>query len=278
MGSRFRKSVKLPGGGKVNFSKSGIGGSVGTKGFRITKTAVGSTRTTTSIPGSGMSYVHENSGKTSTKKSGLDLYHLILSVALIIIVICSMILLFTSCSSGNGNQRNTPSSASAQSLQPIDSEAKQTGKDYLSGLGYEVVANMDTGVKLEFSITLPELDLQSLEEPPENWEEIHAAALEAANGLRDELGTGVQYIVLHLQDSSGNNLISVLNGRESYNVFAPKEDTNNTAVEESTIVWITDSGSRYHRDPDCSNMNNASPVRLSYAREHGYIACSKCSK
>lgn len=59
MGMRFRKSF----GGKgfrVNVSKSGIGYSVGGKGFRYTKKAGGGTRTTASIPGTGISYVKDS--------------------------------------------------------------------------------------------------------------------------------------------------------------------------------------------------------------------------
>lgn len=37
MGLRFRKSINLGGGAKINLSKSGVGYSIGTKGARITK-------------------------------------------------------------------------------------------------------------------------------------------------------------------------------------------------------------------------------------------------
>ena len=63
MGLRFRKSVNLGGGFRVNFSKSGAGFSWGTKGFRLTKKAGGGTRTTLSIPGTGISYVSDKSKK-----------------------------------------------------------------------------------------------------------------------------------------------------------------------------------------------------------------------
>jgi hypothetical protein len=59
MGLRFRKSINLGGGFKINLSKSGIGYSFGAKGYRITKKANGGTRHTASIPGTGISYVHE---------------------------------------------------------------------------------------------------------------------------------------------------------------------------------------------------------------------------
>lgn len=56
MGIRFRKSINV-GPARVNFSKSGIGTSIGTKGFRKTRTANGTKRTTASMPGTGVSWV-----------------------------------------------------------------------------------------------------------------------------------------------------------------------------------------------------------------------------
>lgn len=67
VGLQFRKSINLGGGLRINLSKSGIGFSWGTKGFRISKTAKGKVRTTASIPGTGISYTQELGGK---KKSG----------------------------------------------------------------------------------------------------------------------------------------------------------------------------------------------------------------
>ena len=61
MGVRFRKSINLGGGFRVNLSKNGVGYSWGVKGYRITKTYDGRTRQTVSIPGTGISYVDEHS-------------------------------------------------------------------------------------------------------------------------------------------------------------------------------------------------------------------------
>lgn len=73
MGFRFRKSINLGGGFRINLSKSGVGYSWGTKGYRITKTAKGSVRTTASIPGTGISYVEETSRKKP--KSSVSVSH-----------------------------------------------------------------------------------------------------------------------------------------------------------------------------------------------------------
>ena len=72
MGLRFRKSVRLPGGLRFNFSKRGIGASWGFKGFRVTKSPGRKIKTTHSIPGTGISYVSsggEKSRKSSTSRS-----------------------------------------------------------------------------------------------------------------------------------------------------------------------------------------------------------------
>ena len=68
MGLRYRKSINLGGGFRVNISKSGIGYSWGVKGARITKTARGTTRSTISIPGTGISYVEETRNKKKKSK------------------------------------------------------------------------------------------------------------------------------------------------------------------------------------------------------------------
>lgn len=68
MGIRFRKSINLGKGFRINLSKSGLGYSWGTKGLRFTKTAKGTVRTTLGIPGTGLSYSTESGGKKRDKK------------------------------------------------------------------------------------------------------------------------------------------------------------------------------------------------------------------
>lgn len=66
MGLRFRRSINL-GGFRINISKSGIGYSWGIPGARYTKTATGRERITVGIPGTGISWVQESSGKKKQK-------------------------------------------------------------------------------------------------------------------------------------------------------------------------------------------------------------------
>ena len=61
MGFRFRKSIKLFPGVKLNLGKKSASISVGGKGFRHTKSTTGRSTSTVGIPGTGLSY-------TSTSK------------------------------------------------------------------------------------------------------------------------------------------------------------------------------------------------------------------
>lgn len=67
MGWRYRKSVKA-GPFRLNFSKSGIGYSVGSKHYRVTKTAKGTVRETVTLPG-GLSHVTEHKIGSGAKNS-----------------------------------------------------------------------------------------------------------------------------------------------------------------------------------------------------------------
>lgn len=67
MGLRYRKSINLGGGFRINLSKSGIGYSWGVKGARITKTSRGTVRGSVGIPGTGIYYSEEISTKKKAK-------------------------------------------------------------------------------------------------------------------------------------------------------------------------------------------------------------------
>ncbi len=62
MGFKFRKSIKVAPGVKVNLSRSGVGVSAGVKGARVS-TGPSGTRITTSVPGTGLSYEKRLSNK-----------------------------------------------------------------------------------------------------------------------------------------------------------------------------------------------------------------------
>lgn len=79
MGLRYRKSIKLGGGFRINLSKSGVGYSWGLPGFRISKSPNGTKQKTFYIPGTGLSYVKRSSkNKKEIKpvKGNIDRYEI----------------------------------------------------------------------------------------------------------------------------------------------------------------------------------------------------------
>lgn len=74
MGFRFRKTFGK-GPFKMTVSKSGVGYSVGGKGFRVTKKAGGGTRTTASIPGTGISYTKDHGAKKKGSTASKSITH-----------------------------------------------------------------------------------------------------------------------------------------------------------------------------------------------------------
>ena len=42
------------------------------------------------------------------------------------------------------------------------------------------------------------------------------------------------------------------------------------------LVWIPQSGSKYHSSPSCSNMKNPTQVTVEEAESRGYEPCKKC--
>lgn len=78
MGLRFRKSINI-GPLRINFSKSGIGFSLGVKGFRVSRSAKGKNTATVSLPGTGVSYV-QNLDKESLEEAVGDVKEVIENV------------------------------------------------------------------------------------------------------------------------------------------------------------------------------------------------------
>lgn len=68
MGFRFRKSVKIAPGVRLNFGKNSTSVSVGSKGARYTVSNTGRKTASVGIPGTGLSYVETVSGKKAGKE------------------------------------------------------------------------------------------------------------------------------------------------------------------------------------------------------------------
>lgn len=302
MGFRFRKSVNL-GPLRVNFSKSGVGYSVGGKGFRATKKAGGGFRTTASIPGTGISYVRDypTSGKKKASASTAS-----------------------PSPSGNSNQTTPPSGGKKRRKWPyvvaavlvagmIGSCVQTDDTDQASGGGFtsQVTSSISTSEPEVPAITSLSLDCdQAIELDVKDTKSIPVLVLEEGADATDVEFTSSAPDVLTFtpQDDNGTLVgvatpkaegtaeISVSTGDVKSQVvtitvidserIAAEEAAKKAAEEEAAqqaaqqpqeeMVWIPQSGSKYHSKPTCSGMNNPTQVPISTAKAQGYEACKRC--
>lgn len=66
MGLRYRKSIKIAPGVRLNVNKNSVGVSAGVKGLRYSVNSKGQTTKTVGVPGTGLSYVETSRWKKST--------------------------------------------------------------------------------------------------------------------------------------------------------------------------------------------------------------------
>ena len=73
MGLRFRKSINIGNGFRINFNKKSVGLSVGTKGARYTIYSEGRKTSSIGIPGTGLYWTETKTGnnKDSNRKSNI---------------------------------------------------------------------------------------------------------------------------------------------------------------------------------------------------------------
>lgn len=57
---------------------------------------------------------------------------------------------------------------------------------------------------------------------------------------------------------------------------APSPQPSAEAQSDSSSVWVSKSGSKYHRDPSCSGMKNPSKISKSEAEGRGLTPCKRC--
>ena len=302
MGFRFRKSVNL-GPLRVNFSKSGVGYSVGGKGFRATKKAGGGFRTTASIPGTGISYVRDYSTAGKKKASG--------STA-------------SPSPSGNSNQTTPPSGGKKRRKWPyvvaavlvvgmIGSCVQTDDTDQASGGGFtsQVSSSISTSEPNAPAITSLSLDCdQAIELDVKDTKSIPVLVLEEGADATDvEFASSAPDVLTFTPQDDNGTLVGVATPKaegtaeisvsagdvKSQVVTITVIDSERIAAEEAAkkaaeeaaaqqaaqqpqeeMVWIPQSGSKYHSKSTCSGMNNPTQVPISTAKARGYEACKRC--
>lgn len=262
MGFRFRKNINF-GPFRLNLSKSGIGYSIGGKGFRVTKKAGGGHRTTASIPGTGISYVKDSSKKKTSTSShkGADTtmnsntpvnpkkkkkWPYILAALLIIGAIGSVLPDNDNPSDPDANNITNSSMSSADTSIPKDNSSVNTSEpsDALSD---------------PLDVVIPSDDPAENDTPPEPEK---PSEPEQTPDTEPDSTPG-QQPTLEPDDEQ--------NSQTSSSQQEPDSNPQN-----SRTVYITKTGSKYHYDNNCGNGTYYEST-LYAAKSRGLEPCAKCA-
>lgn len=106
----------------------------------------------------------------------------------------------------------------------------------------------------------------NLIEQRDQYKELYNDLEEDYKSLKDECNSLKSEIDSSSSSSSSND------SRSS------NDNDENSSESTSSMVWISETGEKYHNKPNCGRMNpdNAYQMSRSAAESAGYDACSKC--
>ena len=276
MGLRFRKSINLGGGFRINLSKSGIGHSWGIKGFRVTKTAKGTRRTTTSIPGTGISYVHET-GKKQKLSAPAHASHYY----------------STPNNQAEGKESQTTMTSEMNNSSYDNPQTPPPNKKaaiarwiiggcfvmfaLVNGFHYSSLFLLGAAF-LMFPLPFVTSFLQERNIKP-------SIAIIIAVGLfLVGVFTAPPSESTDSLDTSAQTTIKVTEKETEKETDAIKEPDTTSVTQNPTteteekvkMVWVAASGTKYHSKSTCSNMKSPRQISLEEAQNQGYTPCQKC--
>ncbi len=328
MGFRFRKSIKVAPGVKVNLNKKSIGATVGTKGAHYTVNSKGKKTTTVGVPGTGFSYTSSsgsskkrkkgssssgsrninntssngehpsnNNKKKWYQKTGWIIFWLIVffpvglflvwryakwNKIIKIIITAFFLIAFVGMVSSPDleslilhadtskvydiNEKVTIELKTKPTEYSIPDDAFITSGGKLSVSGNEITFSSDkpgaykiyakhSGVKSNALIIKVKDMAASTEEQTAETVEEEAAAQQAEEEAAAQQAEQEQIAA---------------------EAAAEQQAAEQVQQEQEPMVWISQTGSKYHSNANCSNMSNPSQIPLSQAQASGYEPCKKC--
>lgn len=262
MGMRFKKSKKIAPGVKLNASIKSVGVSVGGKGVHHSVSSSGRKTTTVSAPGTGLSYVKTSGGGSRKRKSSKKAQSGTVGCGTILLGFILFFFIIGVFSSGlsSGRKKAAESAVSSSSATPTVSVMSETSTP----------TPTEAPVETKVMYSKSSLNIRA-----------------AASADAEKLGTfSAGDSVTVISSENGWSKIDY-NGTEAYVASDYLSDTQPTAApaatqapsssdQQETMVWVSDSGKKYHSKSSCSNMSNTHQISLSDAQAQGYTPCKKC--
>lgn len=296
MGIRFRKSFKVAPGVNLNVSKKSVGVSVGNKYGHYSVNSSGRKTKTTSIPGTGISFVETSSVGGSSKKSkkygsGLN---------------SSFVSDSPSAGEGGNDKNNSGGNNNHTNFFrvlawicfaffAISAFSYLTSGAIISSFFFVIAAIICCPKLWDKIISKKKIKSMyriisviilfflgaSFYTPPENnvldssvtTARVMESSTSTTDSTTDEPASEVTTVEITTTEAPTTEAPTT-----SVPVVADVPTTQAAIQSDSGSVWIasTGNGKKYHSDPDCSNMTNPISISVDDAQAQGYAPCKKC--
>ena len=292
MGLRFRRSIKVAPGVKLNINKKSSSITFGTKGVHVTKSTTGKTTRSVGIPGTGISYVETTGGNKAKsshkkqktahvpdtvdqntqspfevkppkkKKSKLKKGLKVAGIGFAGLIVLGSL-------GGNGKESTTRKATSQVIETEIQTERHTEAK---TEFHTEEQTEKQTQIQTESPTE------KQTQAPTDEKKDICYVSTDV--NVRSQPSTDSE-VLTQLEAWSPVTVISLSNGwaQIDYNgqeAYVSAEYLKRYNAKEIT-VYISHSGSKYHSKSSCSNMDDPQPVSLYEAVNKGYDDCAKCN-
>lgn len=307
MGFRFRKSIKIAPGVRLNLGKKSVGISAGVKGARVSVNSSGRVTKSVGIPGTGISYVDSqkiggSKSKTADETTTFEKSEYVTRPdlppakpqpdkekdkkkgcgCLVYVIIGLLIIaLFNSCFGGKDESSQAENSETVQTIAVQSIEPATVAVTGLS-VGEERVVDH---IVLPENADLGGWDYTATSSDPNVME---AKAVGVVDPLRIQVtvtGKAAGTATYTLTDAEGNAVLT----SETITVTDPEAEAAAQAEAEqqaeeqeasqepsSPTVYITPTGVRYHISAKCAG-DNAIKTTLDEAVSQGYTPCGRCA-
>lgn len=328
MGLRFRKSIKIAPGLKINLNKDSVSATVGKRGAHYTINSKGKRTASVGIPGTGLSYTSTSGGSSGKSKSSHNSANARTSnntpsgddkkwyqkTGWIILGVVSVLFVIAIAALSSSELEKIKLNADTSQIYDINEEVAikctTTPSDYdltendfkLSGGTLKVT---DKGVMFsasesgtyniyaenskiksnELIITVEDkaaiAQAKAEEEAKKQAKEAQKKAEEEAKKQAEEAQKKAEAEAKKQAELEAQRQaeLATKQAAQQSAATAPQQGGQSSAsvtTPQETMVWISETGRKYHRNSGCSNMKSPTQVTKSEAEARGLTPCKKC--
>lgn len=260
MGFRFKKSIKIAPGVKLNLNKKSTGITIGGKGVHYTFNSKGKRTASIGIPGTGLSYSSSNGDKSSKKNRNREEN-------------------FVGEAGGSNSMKNKKSKkgclpAVIISVVLVGIIGSCGGGDNVTETTEAITTVIEAVITSEHTTSIPVTSERTTMD--ENSVSTQKGTSTEKNTTTTEKNTTTTKKAATAKEETITNKATTTRKVTTTKKMTTKAATVYNGPENGEMVWIPESGKKYHNDPSCSNMNNPSKVSVSEAENMGYTPCKKC--